>query len=122
MNLFKRVALGGILCACVLLNNTKASITPMKSQMSEIQTAVNKKLSNILPEGSLWEAHIPAFTRNNHEKINDLEVKIPNSFRSDKIIAKVWLDTDHGKKLYAVPVKIKSLGEANNNIKLSYGY
>lgn len=116
------MALGGILCACLLVNTNKATVVPMKSQMIEIQSAVDKTLNNILPEGSLWEASVPAFTRNNHEKINNLEVKLPNSLKSQRIIAQVWLDTDHGKKLYAVPVQIKSLGKANNNIQLSMGY
>lgn len=115
MNLRKVITLGISVC-CLVLSVSCYSAT---SKSTSIYTAVDQSMSQIMPHGTSWNILIPSFMDKQELTAKNIHVEFGEQMNSDLVIATVWLNTQKGTKMYAIPVEIHSPDTLENQYKLS---
>lgn len=89
------------------------------AQNVNVDQAINESISNLLPSGSRWEVKLPGFVKEYSREAKEIEVAFPAGFHKSHLTAQVWIQSEKGNNLFAVPVYIKSYGNDKSAARFS---
>jgi len=123
LNNWYRIIFCSFLLFCLLVSssaNALEKVITKNTYESEIESFVNEKVKNILPENSEWLVKIPYFILQTEQKISNIKVFLPEAMPLDNLTVQVWIETENKNvKLVAVPIEIKSLSNSKWQISHS---
>ncbi|MDJ0624984.1 MAG: hypothetical protein QNJ31_01285 [Candidatus Caenarcaniphilales bacterium] len=96
-----------VISYCFLLIFTNNPLLANNKVVDVISEEIGYSIKKHLPNNQNYRINFPSFLEDSKETAEQVDVFFPSSAGDTKIVAQVWLTTNSGLKLLAIPIYLQ---------------